>query len=113
MTNTKIVLQKKEKEYLIYFILIYIFLYNTSNFYGLPKIHKFKLIQNAMKEQQKENLHILEPSDLKLRPVLAGPICPTGPLSNLVGILLKPFLLLVKSYVEGNHSYQNVQEKIP
>ena len=107
MTNTKIVLQKKEKEYLISF------LYNTSNFYGLPKIHKSKLIQNAMKEQQKEYLHILEPSDLKLRPIVAGPICPTGPLSNLVGILLKPFLLLVKSYVEGNHSYQNVQEKIP
>ena len=105
MTNTKIVLQKKEKEHLISF------LYNSSNFYGLPKIPKSKLIQNAMKEQQ--YLHIIEPSDLKLRPVVAGPIWPTGPLSNLVGILLKPFLLLVKSYVEGNHSYQNVQEKIP
>ena len=36
-------LTKKEKEYLISFS------YNTSNFYGLPKIHKTKLIQNAIK----------------------------------------------------------------
>ena len=36
-------LTKKEKEYLISFS------YNTSNFYGLPKIRKTKLIQNAIK----------------------------------------------------------------
>ena len=41
---------KKEKEYLTSFTSTY----NTSNFYGLPKIHKSKLIQNAIKEQQKE-----------------------------------------------------------
>ena len=34
-------LTKKEKEYL------------TSNFYGLPKIHKSKLIQNAIKNNKK------------------------------------------------------------
>ena len=89
-------LTKKEKEYLISFS------YNTSNFYGLPKIHKSKLIQNAIKEQQKEYVHIIEPSDLKLRPIVAGPICPTRPLSNLIDILLKPFLLHVKSYVKDN-----------
>ena len=89
-------LTKKEKEYLISFS------YNTSNFYGLPKIHKSKLIQNAIKEQQKEYVHIIEPSDLKLRPIVAGPICPTRPLSNLIDILLKPFLLQVKSYVKDN-----------
>ena len=37
-------LTKKEKEYLTSFS------YNTSNFYGLPKIHKCKLIQNGTKE---------------------------------------------------------------
>ena len=40
-------LTKKEKEYLISFS------YNTSYFYGLPKIHKSKLIQNVIKEQRK------------------------------------------------------------
>ena len=39
-------LTKKEKVYLISFS------YNLSNFYGLPKIHKFsKIIQNVIKEQ--------------------------------------------------------------
>ena len=69
-------LTEKEKEYLISLS------YNTNNFYGLPKIHKSKLIQNAIKEQQKEYVHIIEPSDLKLRPIVAGTICPTRPLSN-------------------------------
>ena len=36
---------KRGKEYLLSFS------YNTSNFYGLPKIHRSKLIQNAIKEQ--------------------------------------------------------------
>ena len=89
-------LTNKEKEYYTSFS------YNPSNFYGLPKIHKSELIQNAIKKQQKEFVHIIEPSDLKLRPIVAGPICPTRPLNNLIDILLKPFLLNVKSYVKDN-----------
>ena len=89
-------LTEKEKEYLTSFSC------NTSNFYDLPKIHKSKLIQDAIKEQQKEYVPIIEPSDLKLRPIVAGPICPTRPLSNLIDILLKPFLLYIKSYVKDN-----------
>ena len=69
-------LTKKEKEYLTSFS------YNTTNFYGLPKIHESKLIQNIIKEKQKEYVYIIEPSDLELRPIVAGPICPTRLLSN-------------------------------
>ena len=89
-------LTRREREYLLGFSL------NTSNFYGLPKIHKSKLIQNALKELQKEYVHIIEPSGLKFRPIVAGLICPTRPLSNLIDILLKHFLLYVKSYVKDN-----------
>ena len=96
MKKNKDNLTKKEKEYLISFS------YNAGNFYGLPKIRKSKLIPNAIKEQQKQYVHISEPSDLKLRPIVAGPICPTKPLSNFSNILLKPFLLHVKSYVKDN-----------
>ena len=81
------------------------FSYHTSNFYDLPKIHKSKLIQNAIKEEQKEYVHIIELSDLKLILILivAGPICLTRPLSNLIDILLKPFFLQhVKSYLKDN-----------
>ena len=89
-------LTKKEKEYLTSFS------YNTSNFCGLPKIHKSKLIQNTIKEQQKENVHNIEQSDLKIRPTVVRPICPTRPLSNLIDFLLKHFLLHVKSYIKDN-----------
>ena len=47
-------------------------------------------------------MHIIELSDLKLRPIVAGPICPTRPLSNLIDIILKLFLLHIKSYVKDN-----------
>ena len=89
-------LTKKEKENLKSFS------YRTSYFYDLRKIDKSKLIQNAIKDKQKEYAHIIEPSDLTLRPIVAGPICPTRPLSNLIDILLKTFLLHVKSYVKDN-----------
>ena len=92
-------LSKKEKEYLTSFS------YNASDFYGLPKINKSKLIQNAKKEQQKEYVHIIEPSDLKLRPIVAGPIFPTRPLSHLIDILLKPFLLHIKCYVKDKFNF--------
>ena len=70
--------------------------------YGHPKIHKSKLIQNAIKEQQKEYVHIIKTSDLKLRAIVAGPICPTRPFGNLTDILLKRVFLQVKSYVKDN-----------
>ena len=74
---------------------------------GLPEIHKSKLIQKAIKEEQKEYVHIIEPSDLKLRPIVSGPICATRPLSNLIDILLKPFLLHIKSYVKDNLDFSS------
>ena len=45
------------------------FSYNLSNFYGLPKINKFKVIQKGTKEQQKKHVHITEPSGLRLKPI--------------------------------------------
>ena len=47
-------------------------------------------------------ISVIEPSGLKLRPIVAGHFCPTRPLSNLIDILLKTFLLHVKSYVGDN-----------
>ena len=49
-------------------------------------------------------VHIIEPLDFKLRPIVAGPICPTRPLSN-IDIFLKPSLLHVKCYVRDNFDF--------
>lgn len=45
------------------------FSYNLSNFYGLPKIKKFKFIQKETKEQKKSMYIYIEPSDLRLKPI--------------------------------------------
>ena len=55
-----------------------------------------------MQVQNSECINIYEPSDLTLRPTVAGPNCPARRLSNLVDILLKPFLIQIKSYIKDN-----------
>ena len=41
-----------------------------SNFYGLPKIHKFALIQEATAEQNHEYVKLLGFIDPKLEPIV-------------------------------------------
>ena len=58
------------------------FSFSTSNFYGLRKIHKSKTIQEAIQVQNSEYIKIYAPPDLTLRPIAAGPNCPTRRLST-------------------------------
>ena len=58
-------LTKKEIDYLINFTC------QTSNFYGLPKVHKSDIIAKAIEEQNSEYIKIHEPEDLTLRPIAA------------------------------------------
>ena len=61
------ILTKLEIEYLTNFSA------STSNFYGLPKVHKSALISEAIAKQNTKYVEVLEPNDLKLRPIVAGP----------------------------------------
>ena len=45
----------------------------TSQFYGLPKIHKSKEIADAIIQQKSELISVPNPKDLKFRPIVAGP----------------------------------------
>ena len=47
-------LYKEEQDFLTKFS------FSTSNFYGLPKVHKSKIIQEAMQVQNSEDIKILE-----------------------------------------------------
>ena len=78
--------------------------FSTSNFYGLPKVHKSK-INEAAEQQNNEYIEIHEPDDLTVRPIVGGQNCPTRPLSQLTDIILKPFLLYMKSYVKDNLNF--------
>ena len=46
-------------------------------------------------------------SDLKLRPMIAGPACLTHQLSNFIGTLLRPFTNRVKSYLGDTVDFLN------
>jgi hypothetical protein len=53
------------------------FTFTESYFYGLPKVHKSEVISNAILEQHSECIKILNPDDLKFRPIVGGPNCVT------------------------------------
>ena len=64
--------------------------YKESCFYGLPKIHKSKLIKDAVAKEISEYVTCENPDDLTFRPIVGGPVAPTQRLSNLLDIILKP-----------------------
>ena len=94
-------LTKKEKDYLETFES------KTSNFYGLPKIHKSDEIKKVIQTQNSGYVEVPNPEDLKFRPIIAGPESPTNRLSNLTDELLQPFLEKVKSHVKDNIDFLN------
>ena len=85
--------------------------FETSNFYGRPKIHKSEILHKAIKEQNKELITILEPKDLKLRPIVGGPKCPTRRLSNVLDLTLKPLTKHVKSNTKDNIEFLKTCER--
>ena len=70
----------------------------------LTKAEKLYLtnISEAIHQQNNEYIEINEPDDLTLRPIVGAPNCPTRPLSQLIDIILKPFLIHINSYVKDN-----------
>ena len=90
-------LTKNEKDFLTNYILI------TKNFYGLPKIHNSKQI----KPPKSEYIEIPNPSDLKFRPIVAGPPCPSNRHSRLIDILLQSFQHKIKTYIRENIDFLN------
>ncbi|XP_028410554.1 uncharacterized protein LOC114533251 [Dendronephthya gigantea] len=87
---------RKEKDYLQNFA------WKTSNFYGLPKIHKSQAVKEAIEQQNSTYIKIQAPPDLKLRPIVAGPSSPTHRLSNLIDIILKPLCQHVLSFIRDD-----------
>lgn len=92
-------LTKKEIKYLTDFQ------YKSSQIYGLPKIHKSENIIGAIEKDNSEYIKTNAPIDLKFRPIIAGPQCPTHRLSELVDSILKPCLCKVKSYIKDTPAF--------
>ncbi|MEW8548114.1 MAG: hypothetical protein AB2693_31815, partial [Candidatus Thiodiazotropha sp.] len=100
--NNQECLTKKENDYLCNFEV------KHSNFYGLPKIHKSSKIKEACQSGEKLNYVKIEPPEnLLFRPIVAGPSCETHRLSNLVDILLKPYVSHIDSYIRDSLDFLN------
>ena len=65
-------------------------------------MHKSEILHKAVKKQNKELITTSEPKDLKLRPIVGGPKCPTGRLSNFLDLILEPLTKHVKSNIKGD-----------
>ena len=81
--------------------------YRESNFYGLPKIHKSDIIKEAVKTQRSEVVSIPSPSDLKIRPIIGGPVSPTSNLSRFLDKILKPYMMKLPSFVRDSADLLN------
>ena len=92
-------LTDKEESYLKDFVP------KNSNFYGLPKIHKSKQIQSAIREQNNTYVEILQPDDLKLRPIVAGPESITQRLSHFIDLILKDLCPQIPSYIKDDMDF--------
>ena len=109
MQKFKSQVTEKEFDYLLNFEM------KTSNFYGLPKVHKSKQINEKCKSTNSGYVEITDHiSDLKLRPIVAGPSCQTHRLSNLIDILLRPYTKHVTSYLRDTTDFlNNLPDTIP
>lgn len=88
--------------------------YRTSNFYGLPKIHKSKLLKEAIDDQNLTIIQLYCPSDLSFLPIVAGPVCPTRRLSDMIDILLQPFMTKIASYIKDDFHFLNfILDEVP
>ena len=74
----------------------------TAYFYGLPKIHKSKSIQDKISKDLPTVINIQNPEDLSFRPIVGGPESHTQRLSNFIDIILKPLCTHVPSYIRDD-----------
>ena len=78
----------------------------------MPEIQKSKVTEAAIYSQNTEVVEVREISNLKVRPIVCGPHCPTRRFSYFLATLLKPHLKYIKSYTrDGVDFLTKVQEK--
>lgn len=79
--------------------------YRTTNIYGLPKLHKSKILGDVLENVTSSYLHLNNPLDLSFRLIFGGPKNPTSVLADLVNTLLNPFREKVKSYLRDVYHF--------
>ena len=83
--------------------------FETANFYGNPKIHKCSHVKNIINSTNSVSaqVDITEVHDLKFRCITAGKHSPLSKLSELLDILLKPFVTKIQSHIRDAMDFKN------
>lgn len=84
--------------------------FQTSNLYGLPKIHKSQILKHNLCNSNNGYLKIDNCTDIPFRLINGGENAPTSKLSEFLDLLLKPFCQKVPSYLRD---YVDFLNKIP
>ena len=92
-------LTKKEIDYITNYV------WESSNFYIRPKVHKCKSLLERINILNEEIIIMEDPGDLTGRPIVAGTNSPTRHLSDLVSMILKPLAPTQKTYVKDDWHY--------
>lgn len=77
----------------------------NASFYILPKIHKSDRVNDVIQRQDNVYMQIELPNDLSSRPIVNNINCPTSKLSEMLHILLKPFLTVIPSYIKDTRDF--------
>ena len=77
-----------------------------ANFYMLPKIHKSKEINELIKKSNQEYLQVTDVT-VEGRPLVAGPVYYTHPLSTLLHIILNPALKHINHIIKDYFDFTN------
>ena len=67
------------------------------------------IVESAINTRNSAFIEIFEPNDLKLRSIVGGPKCPSRKLSQLIDILLKPFLKHIRSFIRDSLDFFNIK----
>lgn len=82
--------------------------FKTPNFFGVPKVHKSKQINAAMHKGYNSAIKLpFETIDLPFRFINGEVASPTCKISELLDILLKPYLTLTPSYIRDSTDFLN------
>ena len=79
--------------------------YRTANIYGLPKIHKSKMIKDNIINAKSAYLHMSNVFDLSFRLIFGGPKSPCSVLADLLNSLLNPFREKIKARLQDVHDF--------
>ena len=79
--------------------------WKTSEFYALPKVHKCKSILEAIVNCDDDVLNLINPPDLKGRPIVAGCTTPIRGINELIEKILKRIVITQKSYINDDWDF--------